>query len=506
MIAESTKKVLEEVVRAEDRRHPKAFVGRSKEMRMLEGVASDVASAPETPVRTACRIIHGSPGAGKSTLCTEFVNKINAGASVETGGKRNPLVAVRLTPASLIQPPLRLVQYLNEQVAQVGRRNYSRGALKFFSGIAGAWQTGQRFLKSEGLAELKRERHGLTDESSLEHCLGVFAENIWRSGLTLVVCMDEAQNCNAESDRSRNNLQALYDGEHLGRVALYCFGLADTVVKMQDMGMSRIDAGAKIRLGSMMQGEGRELLDKNLDAFGLSDASEDWMGHLRQIGMSSDDWRKWRGSLVHRLEKASDNFPQHLNAGLRAACQVILESPANAPFGEPELDRVMQLHAEHRISYYEGLLSSKGIGRHRTALGSICVLFDLLRKSGRKAIAFKSAARRLIASTSDSGAPVSHDLSEQAMEKAIAKGVLESLALHPDGKLVEHAEDYVLPPPIPSMETYLASRFLRNLESEDPVALAVQKELDAILASTPSPPPRPIVAKEKESAGIATGL
>ena len=142
-----------------------------------------------------------------------------------------------------------------------------------------------------------------------------------------------------------------------------------------------------------------------------------------------------------------------MNAGLRAACQVILESPANAPFGEPELDRVMQLHAEHRISYYEGLLGSKAVARHRTALGSICVLFDLLRKSGRKAVASKSAARRLIASASDSGAPVSHDLSEQAMEKAIAKGVLESLALHPDGKAVEHAEDYVLPPPIPSMET-----------------------------------------------------
>ena len=481
MIPDSMKRGLEDFVGAADRRHPMVFSGRGKEMLNLEGLASGVASASSTPVRTACRIIHGSPGVGKSTLCAEFISRMNAGAFVEVGGKRKPLAAARLSPASLRLPPLQLVRSLDEQVARLGRRNYSRGLLKLFSAAAGVFQTGERYLRSEGLAALKQKRHRLSEQSTLDDCLGAFAENIWKPGLTLAVCIDEAQNCSAEDETAMDNLQALYNGEHHGRVALYCFGLADTEQKMRDMGISRIDDDAKIHLGALNPGEGGELLEKNLDAIGLSAANREWMDHARSIGMSPDDWRSWRGTLVERVEQASDNFPQHLNAGLRAACQVILDSPGNAPLGEPELDRIMGLHSESRIAYYRGRLGDKNITRHRTALGALCVLFERLRKAGRKAMASRVEAKRLLEIGDDDGNPVSASRCEQAMNAAMAKGVLESLELHPDGRGIEDASDYVLPPPIPSMETHLASYFSLKVGDKSPVALAMEKELDEIM-------------------------
>ena len=460
-----------------ERKPPSVFVGRKDELEFLESVVQEVEGAGELPIGTSFRLMHGAPGAGKSALCVEFMRRINA--------SKGRTVAVTIDPATLRQPALWLTKEIAEQVRQVEAARKSRPKImkKTANAFKGIWETGQRFVKSEGLRKLKEDRHGMSDKADLRACLSFFSREVLAPERCIAVCIDEVQACDAEDKNLCDNLQALYNGKHDGRVSLLCFGLPDSEAVLRKMNMSRIDQAPKKRLGQMKPGEGRAVLERNLSAEGIFMLNPEWMACVRGMGLNSKEWADWHGQLLDRLEAASDEFPQHLSAGVAAACKAILDADEQGVMlDESHIDLAEKLHREDREGYYEGRLSNPDIAEKRYAIGAICMLLSERRKAlGEDTHVLKEEARSLLSTCDDSGDKVPSSESAVALQCALDEGVLG------EGK----AKDEIGPPPIPSMESYAIRWFMHRLESERPAAKKMYAALKDMMKPKRSAPKGP---------------
>ena len=84
-----------------ERASPPVFVGREDILDELRFVVERVAA--DNP-RGMTRLVQGVPGAGKSSLCDEFMASVQG---TEVTGRR--VLCAKLDPSNLAQPPLELV-------------------------------------------------------------------------------------------------------------------------------------------------------------------------------------------------------------------------------------------------------------------------------------------------------------------------------------------------------------------------------------------------------------
>ena len=493
MIPQEIRGKLSTVSRLGERVDPVVFVGRQLELADLSGLVGNAAGKQSLPLRTMFRLLHGAPGSGKTSLCAEFIRRVNAQES------NAPMVAVRVSTAALSQTPLNLTRYIGEQVAEVGRVRRGRRRVfdKALDKLRGFHQAAQKkLLRSDGWDGLKEQRHGLTDDSDLNACLSACAQHVWAPGVTLAVCIDEVQRCEADDKHVKRNMQALYDGEHGGRVVLCCFGLADSAAKFGDMEISRIDRKSRIRIGSLLSGEGRQAIAESLSSLGLSCKNGEWVAHVKSLGMTVRDWGEWRMKLVDALADASDDFPQHLSAGVGAACKAILNADdAGRPLDDAVLDEALALHTSSRHGYYSDRLSHKDVMHHRAALGAACALFAKRREHG-DAVVRRDEVLALLSVGDDLGRKPSEDQCDATLRRALDKGVLEEW-LDADA---DDALEHLAPPPVPSMESCLVRGFESRLKDERQVALDLKKVLDDLPEAMSAPRP-PLSAPPAEAQG-----
>ena len=148
-----------------ERTSPPVFVGRQLELAELSGAVESVAL--RNP-RSMTRIVQGVPGAGKSSLCDEFLASVQG----QRIGDRRALCA-KLHPSDLGLPPLSLVAKLTEVLPKelallpsTGRfAPVSTTLRKMASTVL---QVG--FRTSEH--RIHNETHGLTESSDLGTCIG----------------------------------------------------------------------------------------------------------------------------------------------------------------------------------------------------------------------------------------------------------------------------------------------------------------------------------------------
>ena len=459
MLPESIRESVIRLVDRSDRKSPLAFVGREAELDHLDGAVRSAVDG-EPPLQTNVRVVQGAPGMGKTALCEEFMKRTAA------RGERNghQVVCAPLHPSDLSTPPLTLVKAISERINDAQGEDVPHLRKKVVDATKGGVQAVQNFFRSEGWAELKNQRHGLSDSSTLESCLDAFAQYVWEYGLTIVLMLDEAQNCDVNSQQTKNNAQAIYNGRHKARMPLLCFGLPDTTQVLDQLKISRIPALSVWDIGLLNPGEGREVIKRTLDHAGLSEADDDWMAHIKSMGMTAAEWRTWREALVDGLDEASDDFPQHLTAGLIAACKGVLNLPVGRKPDEALLRDIAEMHRERKREYYSGRLRSPAVTNHNAAFGAICRLAE---KSGNGLVRWDDAVEIVAA-----GRHASAQDADDILKTAINKGVLgcDDIA----------NPDFIAPPPIPSMQAHLGMRYDQMLASGQRNAPAMQDIIDGL--------------------------
>ncbi len=309
----------------------------------------------------------------------------------------------------------------------------------------------------------------LTDESSLTECLDAYAERVWAPGTVIALLIDEAQRCKVHDEQTKDNILALYDGDHKVRMPLLFFGLPDAGSVLYALGLSRLPDSVAKTMGRLEKGEGGEVLERTFNALGLSAQGDaGWQAHLKDSGISVPEWTKWREKLIKRLESESQDFPQHLAVGLSAACVGILRTEKGASFDDALLQDIADDHQERREGYYEGRLESGALAPHALAFGAICALFsrreaDVIRRGEAMELLVAGHQAQL------GGGALNAD---QVLNVAVAKGVF--------GHVKSKAARPITPPPIPSMQTHVEHGFLQGLDEGEPAALALQTVLDRL--------------------------
>ena len=438
-----------------ERTSPPVFVGRKDELRTLRTAVELVAS--DNP-RGMTHIVQGVPGAGKSSLCDEFLGAVQG---TEIAGR--VALCAKVDPSVLDVPPLRLVAAVTEEL----RRTHA-----LLAGVRGLMAAGRRhagllldvagqLIFRSGEQRLNAEAHGLTDESPLTTCINAHAEHMWPDNAVVVLAFDEMQECPV-TDRTKAALRILNERLHGARILVTCFGLHNTETFLsEDLGLSRIPADAVMDIGPLNPGQGRKVLTGTLDYFGVSADNSAWLGHLRTADFDPRAWAAWREGVVDVLDGQSGDFPQHLTAALRAFCLVLGAHRQAMPTGDVLRDAIVDLHDSNKVDYY------------RKRLGSVLRLHGMVM--GGVALATSIAPLPLpeVASAfelgDDFGRPVNSSRAAELAALAVRRGLLT---------LAEVGGDLCYgTPPIPSMAQHLVDRYTRKFDQGDPVALALAHRL-----------------------------
>ena len=435
-----------------ERTSPPVFVGREDILDELRFVVERVAA--DNP-RGMTRVVQGVPGAGKSSLCDEFMASVQGRVMA---GRR--VLGAKLDPSNLAQPPLELVNKLTDSLprslAQVpGTERFVADRHALFAELA---STALQVMRRPSVREMHAASHGLTAESDLGTCLSAHAQRLWPKDALLVLAFDEMQECPATA-RSKAALRILNECTHEARVLVVCFGLQNTETLLrEDLKLSRIPADAVTDIGPLARGEGRQVLERTLDYFGASANNEEWLRYLLETGEDRNDWLAWRRDLLDALEERAGDFPQHLTAALRATCQVLRQSRENPTSPAALATEIVERFEHNKADYYKKRIGDE-LCLHRDALGAL-----VRAMQEGDGVPMREALDCFMVGN-DAGRPVDGERAERLVRLAVDRGVLGQADV--DGVLC------CVAPPTPSMTRHLRDHYERMLAREDAVALAV---------------------------------
>ena len=439
-----------------ERTSPPVFVGRKDILDELRFVVERVAS--DNP-RGMTRVVQGVPGAGKSSLCDEFMASVQGRV---LAGRR--VLCAKLDPSNLAQPPLELVNKLTDSLpralAQVpGTQRFVADRHARFAELASA---ALQVMRRQSVREMHAAGHGLTAESDLGACVSVHARRLWPKDALVVLAFDEMQECPATA-RSKAALRILNECMHDARVLVVCFGLQNTeTVLREDLKLSRIPADAVTDIGSLARGEGREVLERTLDYFGASTRNEEWLRHLTAANEDANEWLAWRDALLDDLEERAGDFPQHLTAALRATCQVLCRNREDRTPLATLATEIAERLERNKADYY-GKRIGEELRLHRIALGALVRATEEM-----DGVPLRDAFACFMAGD-DAGRAVDGERAAELVRVAVGRGVLGQADV--DGVLC------CVAPPTPSMTRHLRRHYERMLARGDAGALALADRL-----------------------------
>ena len=213
-------------------------------------------------------------------------------------------------------------------------------------------------------------------------------------------------------------------------------------------------------IGPLLPGEGRQVLEETLDYLGVTSSESKWREYVESAGFGADSWAAWRAKLVDQLETQSGDFPQHLAAALRSVCLTLARQRATFSTTNDLLTAIADRHEAEKADYYAQRLG-RPLESHVLALGAIC----RLAASFEDGAVPRAVALAALEVGDDNDERVDHQHAVQLLETAERRGILR--------KRKVKTKDHFLPPPIPSMTTYLAAAFDEMASEGDRVALTI---------------------------------
>ena len=328
-----------------DRASPTVFAGREDEFRLLDAAARGAQRGE--PGHTV--VIHGVPGAGKTALLNEHAARLR-----ELDGRtEKPTIPVPLRPSDLDDSPLAILQEIDRQFREFEASNVWRDRLNRAAG--GASPLGNALFAAATKRDFNEFRPSARAPNSLPIALDdYFAFRFDRRDSTVVLLVDEAQNL-GDTVQVRRHLDGLHGGVRARTtVVLACFGLANTIERLHELGLSRLAAGHDRSIGALSDSDAERTVTGTLET-----AFADFAFH----GPSGDAQReRWIGTATATILAESGNFPHHLANGCRALAAIVLDEG----IGAPPVERLRERCRDHKREYYDARL--RPWADHMTAL------------------------------------------------------------------------------------------------------------------------------------------
>ena len=296
-----------------ERNAPPHFAGRGDELRQLATYAEYVFGNADPSGGIV--LIDGVPGAGKTQLMRQFVERQRSG----NGG----VLHLAVTTADLPEDAKSLM-FLIASAMPIGRRQ----AL----GIIGE----QRRATSLSLTGIgKFDWHNPTaPDLPVTEMLRLSKDTGWWKEQALILSIDEIQTIEPPA---RRMLRILHEGLHGCPILVVCAGLAHSAKRLAD---PKVDphtisrCAMRLRLGSL----------------GTEDAQEAIVQGLANLGVECPE------DMGEKLAAASMGFPQHVHGYIAGAMA------ASAEVGDPSTDGFLERALAHgdaiRTQYYETRLSA----------------------------------------------------------------------------------------------------------------------------------------------------
>ena len=485
---------LQVYIQNQERNPPPKFIGRQD---ILDDLCNCLEAVGTNNPNSMTRIVQGVPGAGKTSLCAEFIRRNHGRVILGNEMVRNPdktdaaedahlpdqvrksrvVLCLEVMPDAISGPPLNLaVDIRNRMLAayaslggEAGRAGKARQYGRIFASVLGA------ICRREQDPAIRNNLNFLNMKSGLSACLNAYAKDLWKDDVIIALCVDEMQNCGATSE-AKASLNVLHNVKHGARIAPLFFGLPHTERHIrQKLKLSRLNTNSAKDIGSLQPGEGGDVIDATLKHLGVDWDNPAWRDYAVRAGFDEAAWIDLQTRLADAIETEAHDFPQHLTAGIIAICQTLQNhrkelAPESA---DALIDEAQALHLDTKIIYYEGRLSSADLTKHRLALGAICRMADLAQDNcvdeADAVTAVRNGTRK--------------DMTEQDAEAVLKTAVGSGLLVH-----MEDYEQYG-PPNIPSMQTHLIDRLMQDFEMQKSAAVRLKDSLDLQLQSAHSHEP-----------------
>ena len=333
-------------------------MGRTSEIAFLH----DAVAAAQSGAEGVTAVVQGVPGVGKSALCTQFEKELRDAVADD-----KPVAVVSKDCDFFDRPSLSMVKELAADVpVRMDLLRRLPGFEKADDHIRRAVGVASALLKRGSSLDLAMQAMNLDQSSSLGTALDTFAENMWPTGVTLILAVDEMQNME-DTAHVRRNLRAIHGKRFDTNIAIVGFGLQDTTATLHGLGLSRLGADQVRTLGCMDGADAARLVDETFDYLGLDSEREDWLAYAKQFGFGLDDWTNWRNAAKEVILEESANFPHHLVNGIRGVCQIVLGGELRQP-GRRELETLRRQCSNSKKEYYAARLAP--FGRHTLALAA----------------------------------------------------------------------------------------------------------------------------------------
>ena len=405
-------------VEAYDRDPPPIFVGREE---IIERITRDVARCRSNRDGDRCFtfVIHGAPGAGKTSLLSEVQQRLNGGM-IDDRRIDDAVVVAKLSGALLssagIVANTMIRAYGGRQLdIQKERTSTSTGKAE----LAGIGGSRQNTIREKGLQEQIRDSGQLW-----QSVIANTSINIEETVFLLLI--DEAQNIEGSYPNDQLGKNSIASALHDGlvstgglKIVTVFAGLSDTVSVLAKRGISRI-RGSSIQLGELTQAETQDLVTHwmSYDQFGFEDL------------FTTVD--------INRVSKmitvASEGWPRHVNTYLRELGRSVLNQRISDDM-KIDLHEVFERGHDDRLTYYGDRMIAAELGKYRE------VIRDAARQSADGVVTQESLAAI---------AKGKYELSESKYEilhkNAIHGGILEQVS-------AQNYKQFKFP--IPSLLTYM---------------------------------------------------
>ena len=429
-----------------DRTTPPVFVGRKGELATLALALKRTATAERQP-RGMFRVVQGLPGAGKTALCERFLDSIDG----QQVGERRAF-GVKLHPGVLSRPPLELAMRITEELPAGALGKHFRNVVSTGSQAVGP---------KKSIYEMTNANHGLSRDSDLTACLNVYADRHWGENVAIALAFDEMQACPATKETVAA-LGVLHEALHKARIAVFCFGLHTTAEHLREnLQLSRLAKAAEVALGPFEGDEGRQVVEKTLDALGVSTNAAAWRRYIAARSVDASAWEDWRRRLVAEIDARAAGFPHHVVAGLLAACEAVCANRDQFGPGHDLLPAIVDALEKAKAKFYEQRLG-RDLEAHVVALGAFCRNALLRGETG----AARAVLIDLFEVGDDDGERVDREEAARLLTIAEERGVLRKRVRAGAGTFFEL-------PAIPSMATYLAAEFDAMVQGGNKTALAL---------------------------------
>ena len=333
---------LREFVESADRDPPPVFAGREE---IIDRITKAVTRCRLNTIDTACftHVIHGAPGAGKTSLLTEIRRRLGDG-----NGAVGPLTVVFVEWDELSDKARLASKFVNAYHHLEAHISAAKTTTTTKIEYQGNGDQRQTSTSESSIIEQTQSEAGLWG-TILEKIPNALDEAVF------LLLVDESQNIEGDisGPTGKNTIVAnLHTGFNRTdglKIAPVFAGLSDTVSVLADRGVSRLSRDSAIRLGSLSEEETEELVNQWMrhEAFGFDNlfSDADIARVSKMIAVSSEGW------------------PRHVNGYLSELARSVLQQGMSNDL-KIDLDDVLDRGHDDRLTYYQQRLRIANLGRY----------------------------------------------------------------------------------------------------------------------------------------------